>query len=137
MMFLCRLLLRRLPLFLSLLISQMVLTSKEVMVRISVNHVRCHGELRSLLQPMRRIVTRLAATLSSEHGAGHASKEEAAVWDTMGARGKKTKFRLFPGIMVFVAARTRKVGSLQVKMLLIGVLFCVDEIELLKVAFST
>ena len=81
--------------------SQMVLMYEEVMVRISVNHVRCHGELRSLLQPMRRIVTRLAATLSSEHGAGHASKEEAAVWDTSGAQEKRTKFLSSNGTMDF------------------------------------
>ena len=79
----------------------MLLMWKEVMVKTSVNLVRCHGEPRSLRQRTRGTVTRLAATLSSEHGAGHAFKEEAAVWDTMGAKEKKTKSPLSRGTMGF------------------------------------
>ena len=101
MTFLCRLLRRRLPLSLNRLMSKIVLMYEEVMMRISVNPVGFRGELRSLLQLMRRTVTRLVATQSSEHGAGHASKEEAAVWDTMGAKEKKMKFQLSHGTMGF------------------------------------
>ena len=106
----------------------MLLMSKEVMVKISVNLVRCHGEPRSLLQRTRRTVTRLAATQSSGHGAGHAFKEEAAVWDTMGAKEKKMKLQSYLGTMVFSAARIWRVGPLLMKMLPIGVQSCVDEI---------
>ena len=102
-------------------------------MKTSVNLVRCHGEPRSLQQRTKRTVTRLAATLSSEHGAGHAFKEEAAVWDILGAREKKTKSLLFHGTMDFWAARTWRVGPLLVKTLPIGVLFCVDEIVPQKV----
>ena len=80
--------------------SEIALMCKEVMRRILVNPAEFLDEHRSLLQLMKRTAMKLAATPSSVHGAVHAYKEEAAVWDIMGARGKKMKLQSFPGIMV-------------------------------------